>query len=58
MAKNYALPKQSTKLKDLLRAPMPDLAVLKAATQKKVQARRDLEDRLFERKLTARGGDL
>lgn len=57
MAKNYALPKQSTKLKDLLRAPMPNLATLRAATQRKVQARRDLEDRLIERKLIARGGD-
>jgi hypothetical protein len=49
--KYYALPKQSATLKELSNVPMPDIKAYQAALRKKVQARRELEDRLLTRTL-------
>jgi hypothetical protein len=55
--KHYALPKQSATLKELSNVPMPDIKAYQEALRKKVQARRQLEDRLLTRTLNGDNGE-
>lgn len=55
--KQYAPPRQTAKLKELINCPMPDMDIYRQNNRRKVDARRRLQDHLLERQIKAESGD-